>query len=127
MDKAEVSRRLYPFAEELLTAIYSRIVEGCRKEGVVPVWIYLPSAEPGANDRKTGAVVRRIATQAGFEIVDLSGLFGDYDVSTLWIAEWDHHPNEIGHRVIAESIHARLGEDPSLSANLGLGEPAPGS
>jgi hypothetical protein len=49
-----------------------------------------------------------MARDAGFRIVDLSGLYGDLDRERLVVAPWDAHPNAEAHRLIAELLYERL-------------------
>ena len=59
-------------------------------------------------------------------MLDLSDVYAGSDRNSLWVAEWDAHPNAAGHRLIADRMYAliqqnrdrlvRLGGDPRVSA-----------
>jgi len=36
--------------------------------------------------------------------IDLSNVFQHYDTKLLYLAPWDNHPNELGHRIIADKL-----------------------
>ncbi len=108
-DPNVLKAKLGPYQEELLAGLYQRMVEACREDGVTPVWVYLPRPEEtergGPPEPET-----RLAREAGFELLDLTGVYGEGDLGELWIARWDHHPNAEGHRRIAEGLYRMLEE-----------------
>ena len=44
-------------------------------------------------------------------LLDLLPAYSKYEAEELWVHPTDHHPNEIGHRIAAEEIHAFLKRD----------------
>lgn len=113
-DRETLMRRLRPFEEPLLGAIYERIVARCRDKGVTPVWIYLPRPEKFAQGGPPPLELD-LARRTGFHILDLSGVYAGHSLPDLWIARWDHHPNAVGHRLIAERLLAVLRQAPDLA------------
>jgi len=105
---ATIQRRLTPFGEELYLWTLRTLVNTCKDHGIKPVFVLLPvlgSPETPENDL-------RMAREAGFTVVDLTGVFGDeYWKKTLWITEWDGHPNQRGHRMIADRLYELLRRD----------------
>ena len=71
------------------------------------MWIFLPQVRSGAWEEETAETVR-IARAAGFVVIDLSDVYREHDYTTLRVAEWDDHPNSLGHRVVAERLYAEL-------------------
>ena len=61
----------------------------------------------------------RTARAAGFIVIDLSDVFTGQDLEAIRVAEWDDHPNEKGHRLIAD----RLYEAVVAQSDLILGTP----
>ena len=110
MDEATALRRLEPYRTEILAFVYNRIVAESRRNGAVPVWIFLPQVRKGTWQEETSAQLR-LATQAGFVVIDLSDVYKGHDITAIRLAEWDDHPNVHGHQLIA----ARLLE--ALQAN----------
>jgi len=98
-------RRLEPFLLEILSATYDDIVKRCRERSVLPVWIFLPHRQDTAP-----VDAARIATAAGFTVLTLEGYEQGHDPATLRLAEWDDHPNALGHRLIAGALYRRLTE-----------------
>jgi D-alanyl-lipoteichoic acid acyltransferase DltB (MBOAT superfamily) len=107
IDEASALRRLAPFRDEILAAVYRHIVEECRARGRVAVWIFLPQVREGAWQEETPDMLR-IAAEAGFVIVDLADVYRGEDPAAVRLAEWDEHPNARGHRLIAERLYAAL-------------------
>jgi hypothetical protein len=108
MEAAEIRRRLQNFAPELVKDIYSRFVQVAREHGIEPIWTWLPSVDDGNTGDESKTELMEIARAAGFQIIDLSGVYAGQDAATLWITEWDHHPNQKGHALIADALLTRL-------------------
>ena len=73
----EARRRVKPFERELLGWVYRRFVTKCRERGITPVFVYMQKVtEPGeiwsASER---GQILALAEDAGFPILDLSGVF----------------------------------------------------
>jgi hypothetical protein len=49
-----------------------------------------------------------LARRAGFEIVDLSNVYDGYDLHEVRIAEWDQHPSQRGHRILADRLYEEM-------------------
>ena len=107
MDEATALRRIAPFHAEILTAVYQGIAEQCRSRGIVPVWIFLPQVRQGRWQEETPEMLR-IAQAAGFVMVDLGDIYKGVDVASIRLAEWDHHPNQRGHELIAARLYHEL-------------------
>ncbi|TIN47044.1 MAG: SGNH/GDSL hydrolase family protein [Mesorhizobium sp.] len=103
-DREVLQRKLTPYGERLLRAIYSRIVEAAKREGVGVFWIYLPRPD----ERTSPELERRLAAEAGFNVLDLSNVYDGHDWRTLLVAPWDDHPNAAGHRLIADKLYEVL-------------------
>jgi len=107
MDEATALRRLQPFHREILAAVYGRIVDECRRRGIVPVWIFLPQVREGTWQEETPETVRA-AENAGFVMIDLGDVYKGQDLAAIRLAEWDQHPNARAHRLIAERLYDEL-------------------
>jgi len=110
-DETTAIKRLEPFKDELLDWLYQSIAARCRGQGVQPAWVFLPSIREGrwAEDL---ARQSQQAEAAGFLVLDLSGAFDGHAVDALRLAEWDNHPNALGHRLVAERLFAMLQQHP---------------
>jgi D-alanyl-lipoteichoic acid acyltransferase DltB (MBOAT superfamily) len=114
MPVAEIENRLRPLGDEVNAWALRRLAELCREHGVLPIWICLP-AEAGQGRTADVDVLVRMAEDAGFVALDLSGVYGDTSPDVLRVAPWDMHPNALGHRMLADGIYD------ALRGPLGLG------
>jgi hypothetical protein len=101
------TRRLFPFRNELLSWSYRTIVARCREHNVVPVLIFLPQVEKGGWQEETPDILR-IGKEAGFIVWDLSDVYNSRDVTSIRLAEWDDHPNAIGHQLVASVLYSLM-------------------
>ena len=83
------------------------------KRGIRPVWIFLPQVRAGIWQEETPATLK-IARDAGFAIIDLQDVYHDRDLATIRLAEWDDHPNALGHRLIADRLYAAFAANRDL-------------
>lgn len=107
MEETEARRRLQPFHDDILAAVYGRIADECRRRGIVPVWIFLPQVREGTWQEETPQTVRA-AEAAGFVIIDLGDVYQGQDLGAIRLAEWDQHPNARAHRLIAGRLYEEL-------------------
>ena len=78
-----------------------------RAQGMVPVWIFLPQVRQGTwQDATAGAV--QIAREAGFVVINMEDVYDGQDIEEIRLAEWDEHPNSLGHRLVAERLYTEL-------------------
>ena len=118
----EARRRVKPFERELLGWVYRRFVTQCRERGITPVFVYMQRVtEPGeAWSATERGQILGLAAEAGFPVLDLSGVFHHRGRENLWIAENDSHPNALGSRLVADKLYELLR---ARSVELGLGQP----
>jgi hypothetical protein len=111
--KDEATRLLLPKGPELLSWTYRRIVEVSRENGILPVWIFMPTLENASNEEEV-AHLKQVAAEAGFIVLDLSHAYDNQDLDALVVAYWDKHPNAAGHRLIAEDLYRQLQQEPRI-------------
>lgn len=112
--EVSAERRLRPHWPELLAYAYRHIAETSRQSGAIPVWVFLPRVADTAERLIELPQQRELAAQAGFAIVDLSGVFDAVAIDAISIAPWDRHPNALGHRLMLESLEAAMRATPEL-------------
>ena len=101
-----IRNKLAPFAEELESWSYERIVATCRENGIRPVWVYLPRTDQRqVKDNPEYKAQISKAKSFGFFTMTLDGAYGDYPQHELALAAWDEHPNVLGHQLIAERLY----------------------
>jgi D-alanyl-lipoteichoic acid acyltransferase DltB (MBOAT superfamily) len=103
MDEATALKRLQRFGREVLTFVYGYVADQSRRVGAVPVWVFLPQAREGVWQEEVPETIA-IARSAGFQIIDLQDLYKGQDISSLRLAEWDDHPTQKGHQLIADRL-----------------------
>jgi D-alanyl-lipoteichoic acid acyltransferase DltB (MBOAT superfamily) len=108
--QAIASRRLMPFRDELLAWTYQYIVNQSRQRNIVPVLIFLPQVNDGVWKEETPSILR-IAREAGLRVLDLSDVYSAHDVDSIRLAEWDNHPNQKGHDLVASRLYTLLNEN----------------
>lgn len=105
--------RIQPYREQVLRALYDRIVQGCRDHGARPIALFIP--QPRIESPETMVEIRRqieIAREAGFQVIDLLDTYAaTTDLAPLWVAPWDRHPNARGHAMLGERLHQALAQE----------------
>ena len=106
----EARRRMKPHTLALQQWVYERIVADSRARGIRPVFVYLETVtEPLEAWRAEQRLqVLTLARQAGFEIVDLTGVYAPYKPADLWILKNDGHANVLGNRLIGDGLYDKL-------------------
>lgn len=106
MCRLEIYNRLKPYINDIMIWGYKRIYDRCIEQKIIPVIVYLPT---NANLRKDldKEFCMNIAGQTGFHIIDLTSVYDGYHPKDIQLALWDAHPNEKGHKIIADKL---LGE-----------------
>lgn len=105
------------FKTEITKACYEYIVARSREMNCIPVWVSFPllgHPMQRTNENETG---QKLAREAGFYTISLSGVYDGHDRESLKIAEWDNHPNAKGHELIADMLFEELLK---LSKELGF-------
>jgi hypothetical protein len=108
MNLPTILKQLKLHDEALLQWVYGYIVRRCSEIGARPVWIYLPPVVTSAGEAEEGGRARELAQAAGFEIIDLTGVFEREDLDALTLAQWDRHPNAKAHKLIADRIYMAI-------------------
>ena len=106
-DAAAAVKQLLPHGEAVIRAVYKHIAGLARERGIVPVWVFLPQV-PEGEWQQVLPETRRAATDAGFRMIDLSGVFAGREPNDVRLAEWDAHPNVLGHQLLADKLYAEL-------------------
>ncbi|HET9440582.1 MAG TPA: hypothetical protein VFO52_10445 [Longimicrobiales bacterium] len=142
MPRTIALRRLNAVRDKLVGWSYRHMAAQARAQGILPVWVFIPMPVPGTgpcppgsaqlfcfgNLSRAGAAADasdprvntlfNLARDAGFVILDLSNVYGDADLLSLWIAKTDGHPNAEGHRMIADGFFKQLNGNITISQDF---------
>jgi hypothetical protein len=89
------------------------MIEACGDMGARFVLLLVPM--PGENfTQAEREMLESIVHDAGGQFLDLSEAFDGYETGELKVAEWDEHPNELGHRLIAKQLYSELTDRASV-------------
>ncbi|WP_300321203.1 hypothetical protein [Accumulibacter sp.] len=113
MDETEALKLLLPYGPEILRKVYGRVANTSAQRGIRAILLFLPQVREGSWQEETPETLR-IASEVGLEVINLADVYAGHDVDTLRLAEWDDHPNELGHRLVADALYRRLQADPAI-------------
>ncbi|MEM1319715.1 MAG: hypothetical protein AAGG75_05625 [Bacteroidota bacterium] len=94
--------RMEPMVKEMVRGAYEYLAEECRKRNIQPIFVYWPRTRKEATEELEFAM--RTVSELGYLIIDLSGAYSDQPVASIQLAEWDQHPNALGHQLIAQKM-----------------------
>jgi hypothetical protein len=103
-------RRIARFGDEIFLKLFGAIVDLGRRHQMRPVYVHLPLTPESRNEADETQYVE-LARRAGFVTLDLTGVYDGYSRDALWIAEWDAHPNELGHQLVADRLWELIKEN----------------
>jgi hypothetical protein len=106
-------RRLARFGDEIFSRLYGTMVGLARRHGMQAVYVHLPLTPESRNEADETPYIE-IARRAGFSTVDLTGVYDGYPREAIWIAEWDAHPNALGHRLVADRLWTLIQQNGAL-------------
>lgn len=108
----EAMRLLMPYRERLYAEIQRAFVDVARSAGALPVWVLVPTPDHGPRDDDIDFMVEA-SRAAGFIVIDLFDVYGEAAPS-LWVADWDSHPDARGHDLIAARLLNAFREIPGI-------------
>ena len=107
-------RELDKYEDDLVRLGYERLLKVCEENGILPVWLFVPRTlghladiEGRVENEEEFKRWSAIAEEMGFDHRwSLEGAFDAYeDVSEIQLAEWDTHPNVLGHELLGEKFY----------------------
>ncbi len=109
MSLAEATNLLRPRSREILVWTYGQVVALARQNDIEPVWVFMPTLETPLDAAEIQELAQ-VAEDAGFVTIDLSAAYQEQSIDDITVAEWDKHPNALGHQLIADLLYDRLTE-----------------
>jgi hypothetical protein len=101
-------QRLLPYGDDIVAWLYETLVQESRRRGTVAGYVFLPMVPELTYSEGESAGQIALARRAGFVTIDLSDVYKGHDRQSLWVAEWDAHPNARAHRLVADAIYSAL-------------------
>ncbi len=105
--------RMQPFTRRIIDWTFRRFVATCRANGVRPLWVFLPTLEMTGKPKDV-AWLTTLAREAGCDVIELFDVYDGQDLLEIRLADWDYHPNLLGHRIIADRLFQELTARPEL-------------
>jgi hypothetical protein len=109
MSKYEMEKRLLPYADELLSQTYEKMVSICNEHGIKPVLVYLPITYERLSHSDIAKDIA-VAEAAGFTVLSLRDIYDEHEPEELHVAIWDEHPNAFAHKLIAHRLYEMVTE-----------------
>ncbi|MCB0401867.1 MAG: hypothetical protein KDD41_07275 [Flavobacteriales bacterium] len=106
--RIENKNRLQPFIKPVIKWGYQSIVRECKKQNIIPVWVYVPVITDMQEPDNELSEIRSMAEEAGFMTLSLDGIYEGHDLNQIIVAPWDYHPNEKGHQLLAGKLFKEL-------------------
>ncbi|MDF1672838.1 MAG: SGNH/GDSL hydrolase family protein, partial [Vicingaceae bacterium] len=103
MSRVEIEQRLKPHIGKIVKWSYAQIAKQASLNKTKHIWIFLPATADQFNIEEFNEL-KSYAMQYGFYVIDLVGIYDDIDVKTIQLSDWDSHPNEKGHQLIANKL-----------------------
>jgi lysophospholipase L1-like esterase len=101
-------KKLSPALKPMLDRTVAAWAEASRKLGAPMTIVILPRADSKTPSPHLFHLFRDLADRHGLAAIDLSGAFDRLGLDDYRIAPWDHHPNALGHRIIAGRLRDEL-------------------
>jgi hypothetical protein len=115
---SDIKRAVSPHTDRIIRWGYQAIADSCRKQGIVPIWVYMPTLDhEDANERDEFRKLKTLTEGLGFIVLDLSGLYAGHDYADLQLNAIDRHPNAKAHSLIADRLYRELLQ---LAPSIGL-------
>ncbi|MHB8866289.1 MAG: SGNH/GDSL hydrolase family protein [Pirellulaceae bacterium] len=111
-------QRLMRFQPDIIASLLREMASDCREHGATPVLLNL--YDPLTESQSDGPDVIEMAQAAGFILLDLSDWSANHQSEDVLLAEWNRHPNALGHKIIADLLFDRLLE---VRDKIGLSPP----
>jgi len=107
MDRVVAEARVRPHRFELLGWTYQRIMDQVNAHGMRAFLLVLPRPRQETEERMAQVAEQmQVARDVGMTPISLLSAYSSAkDLSTLWVANWDRHPNAEGHRLLANAFY----------------------
>jgi D-alanyl-lipoteichoic acid acyltransferase DltB (MBOAT superfamily) len=98
----ELQMRAQSIQDDVVAWAIRHTARTARAHGAVPVLLGLDVV---TGKPSTDLHAMRVARQEGMLVFNLFDVYDDHDPVSIRAAEWDDHPNTLGHRIIADRLY----------------------
>jgi hypothetical protein len=105
MEQPDAFRRLKPYGPELVQWSLNRIAAQAKARNTSLV-LFVRDMPAEVSD--TLQPMFDVARGLGYAVVDARDAYAGRDPKTLLLAQWDKHPNALGHRLMADRLYHEL-------------------
>ena len=120
MSDLELRGRIKPLVPDILQWSLEHIGRLARARGARAIALVLPRPDPEPGDAQIERDLAAWASQAGFSVIRLDGVFSGYPLDSIRIPPPDGHPNARGHRVIADRLYEALRDNDANLLDVGF-------
>ncbi|MCC6316277.1 MAG: hypothetical protein IT361_01205 [Gemmatimonadaceae bacterium] len=113
MSREELKNRLLPMEERLARESFQHIARVARERKLRLIWVLIPTPMQRPSPERE-ALLRSVMADVGIERIDMSDVYRGHDERALVVADFDRHPNTLGHRLIADRLYKELLARPHL-------------
>jgi hypothetical protein len=122
MSELDLRRRLRPIMPEILRWSLDRIATLARSHGIPAVALVMPRPDAQPGDAEAQDALAAWASEAGFSVIRLEGVFVGHPLDSIRIRPPDGHPTALGHRLIADRLFDVLRQNDKSLLELGFAE-----
>ncbi len=108
-----IRQNLTPHAEQIQAWAEHQLITRISALDIEPVCVMLPRVQ-ARPDRAATLKRQRVVQESGCNIVNLVDVYDGYNERDLQLADWDQHPNPLGHELIATRLYKELQTHPDL-------------
>jgi hypothetical protein len=105
MPGAEAASRVRRIVDDALVAAIQSFADVTRANGAMPIMLGLNAV---LDDHPATVPYRAAIDAAEIPFINLLNIFPAAERPSLRVAPWDDHPNDAGHQLIADRLHAEL-------------------
>jgi hypothetical protein len=124
MSDPEIRRRIQPFLADIQRWAYAHIGETFHRAGVPVIALLVPRADHPEDEYKNMADQARYAAEAGMLVINLTDAYRGKPTDSVKLPGADPHPNDLGHRLLAERLYEALRTNDSAALRVGFSSSA---
>lgn len=106
-----IENALYDHRTFIISASYRAIYDICIENDIRPTWIFWPMASEHRSLTMDFEQTLVLVRDIGFDTFVLNDLYHEVHYKDIIIGDTDHHPNALGHKIMAERLEAMISKE----------------